>query len=228
MNTSSQIPTDLYTSLKGSLVAAEVLHTSSQTKDATLLQNIIYKLHTERKRYPAFERLISKVIFKIHDRVFYESSDFMRQSAHVATICGFAQSPTQDMAVAKELLNRIPLVQNTRSMIPSFQTILANTTHLYTAKNYQNKDTNRSVAYRLKALIHMLAPYAKIQPEKQQIYNCAVALEKVQPTFKGLAQSYTPPTPRKKCCVICKEPVDVYRRIPFQSRGNSSRIDDRD
>jgi len=227
MNTSSQVPADLYNSLKGSLIAAEVLHTSSKISDATLLQNIIYKLHTKRKRFPNYERLISKAIFKIYDRVFYESSDFMRQSARVATFCGFTQAPTQDMAVAKELLNRIPMDRDIKVMIPSFQAIMENTVNLYTSQNYQTKDPNRTVAYRLKALIQMLAPYAKIQPEKQQIYNCATALESAQPIFKGFARSYTPPTPRKKCCVICKEPVDVYRRIPFQSRGNSSRIDDR-
>ena len=221
MNTSSQIPTDLYTSLKGSLVAAEVLHTSSQTKDATLLQNIIYKLHTERKRYPAFERLISKVIFKIHDRVFYESSDFMRQSAHVATICGFAQAPTKNMTIAKELLNRMPLVEKPKNMLSSFQTILEQTTNLYADQGYQKQDSNRNVAYRLKALICMLAPFAKTQPEKQRIYDCANTLEKVQPTFKGFSQQYAFTPKKKSINVPILEPVNVYLR-PVQSRRGFS------
>ena len=219
MNTTSKNPTDLCTTLRGSLVAANVLCTSTKVKDADLLQNIIYNLHAKRKEYPNCERLISQVIFKIHDKTFSRSSDFMRQKAHIATICGFSQTPTQNMAVAKELLNRIPLVEKPKNMLAPLQAIMEQTTNLYAAKNYQQKDTNKTVAYKLKALIIMLAPYAKTQPDKQQIYDCANTLERVQPVFKGFAQQYAF-TPKKRATHICiKEAVDIFARPAYGKRG---------
>lgn len=222
MNPTSKTLTDLRTSLRGSLVAANVLCTSTQTKDALLLQNIIRHLHTKRKTYPHFEKLISRVIFKIHDKAFYGPSDLMRQKAHIATICGFALAPTQNMTVAKELLNRMPLVETPKNMLPSFQTIMEQTTNLYADQGYQKKDSNRTVAYRLKALICMLAPYAKTQPEKQRIFDCATTLEKAQPVFKGFAKQYAFAYKKKSVNVPTQEAVNIYARPVYVKRGGSS------
>lgn len=184
--------TNLMTSLKSAIIAASVLTSSTNAKDAILLKNLLRNLHGYRRFHPEQEKLICRVIFKIHDMAYYSSSELMRQSAHVGTFCGFAAHPTKDMAITKGLLNRMALVKKIDDMHQPFQTITKHILKNYADQNYQQKDTDLGIAYRLKNLIQIMAdrPGKKNATDYRWLHESASQLAQLHPQMKSFAKQF--------------------------------------
>ncbi len=213
MNTSSNLPTDLCTSLNGSLVAVKILSTSNRAKDANLLQDIITNLHSKRAQFPQYERIISQTIFKILNTVMHNPSELMHRKAHISTICGFIKYPTKDFYVLKELTKQILSMENPQNMFSLFQSFLIRAVNTYLDENFSSKDSNFQLANQLAALMKVLSPLSKTQFDKNILHDCANTLEATHPSFKGIKQLYPAYKPKKHNHVAIKEPVEIFTRI---------------
>lgn len=183
---------NLTTSLKSAIIAVSVLISSTKPKDATLLKNILGNLHGYRRFYPEQERLISRVIFKIHDMAYYGSSELMRQNARVGTFCGFALRPTKDMSITKGLLNRMALVERIDDLLPSFKVITNNVLKTYADQNHQQKDMDASIAHRVKNLMQIIAdrPGRKNFSDYHWLHETAIKLAQLQPEMKNVVEHF--------------------------------------
>lgn len=227
------IKPNLTKSLKSAIIAASVLISSAKSEDATLLRNILGNLHGYRHFYPEQERLISRVIFKIHDMAYYGSSELMRQSARVSTFCGFATRPTKDMFVVKGLLNRMALVEKIDDIHQPIQKITQQILNTYAEQNYQQKDTDLAIANRLKNLIQIMADRTgkKNAKDYRCLHESAAKLAQLHPRMKNFAKQF--PTVASKCYKfqpksvrpMAEAPIIYARPANYQNFGKFSRED---
>lgn len=192
---------------------ATTLCSSDKTKDILALEKVLTNLQHCRKYYPGAESDICDAIFKIYDKAYYSTSDFMRHRIRVMTLHNFAKMPTKNMSVLKELLNRIALVENLQEVFAMTQVITDRALEHYEAQ----KDPDLKVAERLKGLMLLLSQTPAIKnnrANRKWLSSCATYFESIQPACKELVKSLPKPGLKaKKNVPLILEACDVCPKV---------------
>ncbi len=215
MNQSTISPKELISFLRASIFAADFLSTSNKASDVERMEKIIDNLHEYRKKYPQYQNIISKALFKVFDNSFYNSSEYMKQRVQVSVIYGFTKQAPNDINILKELIKRMGLAKEPQNMGLAFRSITEHTLDIYNQESYQHYDSNRSIAYLLQSMIMTVNNFSgkKTIPEQLWLYENAKKLAKAQPIFKAFSKNFKKPkTVKKTFKILPCEPAEVYPR----------------
>ena len=219
MNMNMDQSDNLSNILNGNLVAASVLCTSTNPKDVFLMEKILETLHEYRSSFPESDQKISQTIFQIFNISRRAKSDFMRHRAQVTTFLGYANRPTKEMSVMKELTSQMIKLNNTKEMWAMFQLIVHRC-----LKNYDpKKDADLKVAVRLKKIISMMAHAVENQKSREHqrwLHNNSAYLANLQPIFKDFAKQFPKPKPKPTASVpVPLEPSQIYGNAYRMHKG---------
>lgn len=218
MNQSTISPKELISFLRASIFAADFLSTSNKPADVERMEKIIDNLHEYRKKYPQYQSIISKALFKVFDNSFYNSSKYMAQRVQVSVIYGFTKQAPNDMNTLKELIKRMGLAEKPQNMGLAFRKITEHTLDIYNQENYQHYDSNRSIAYLLQSMIMTVNNFSgkKTIPEQLWLYENAKKLANAQPIFKAFSKNFKKPKTVKK--TLNYFPVNRRKFIPDRTK----------
>lgn len=215
MNQSTISPKELISFLRASIFATDFLSTSNKPADVERMEKIIDNLHEYRKKYPQYQSIISKALFKVFDNSFYNSSEYMAQRVQVSVIYGFTKQAPNDMDTLKELIKRMGLAEKPQNMGLAFRSITEHTLDIYNQESYQHYDSNRSIAYLLQSMIMTVNNFSgkKTIPEQLWLHENAKKLANAQPIFKVFSKNFKKPkTGKKNFKLLPCEPAEVYPR----------------